>query len=100
MKQTKKLIVWAIFANSVLCIAKLIVGLISNSLAVLSDAFNSLTDIVSSIGILIAVKISHKKVDEDHPFGHHRAEPIAGLVIAIFAGILGFENKNAISRSE
>jgi len=98
MKQTKKLIVWAIFANSVLCIAKLIVGVISNSLAVLSDAFNSLTDIVSSIGILIAVKISHKKVDKDHPFGHHRAEPIAGLVIAIFAGILGFEIiKKAIS---
>lgn len=80
-----------ILTNLLLFIVKLYVGLLSNSLAVLSDAFNSLTDIVSSIGIYIAVKISSQQADEGHPFGHHRAEPIAGLIIAIFAGILGFE---------
>ena len=80
-----------ILTNLLLFIVKLYVGLLSNSLAVLSDAFNSLTDIASSVGIYIAVKISSQQADEGHPFGHHRAEPIAGLIIAIFAGILGFE---------
>ena len=63
----------------------------SNSLAIISDAVNSLTDIVSSVIIFFAVKTSSKQADEGHPFGHHRAEPIAGLIVAIFAGILGFE---------
>ncbi|MFH2027737.1 MAG: cation diffusion facilitator family transporter [Nanoarchaeota archaeon] len=91
MEKSKKITIWGIILNSILFIAKLTVGLISNSLAVLSDAFNSLTDIVSSIGIFIAVKISNKKADSDHPFGHHRAEPLAGIIVAILAGILGFE---------
>lgn len=63
----------------------------SNSLAIISDAVNSFTDIVSSVIIFFAVKTSSKQADEGHPFGHHRAEPIAGLIVAIFAGILGFE---------
>ncbi|HLC15843.1 MAG TPA: cation diffusion facilitator family transporter [Thermodesulfovibrionia bacterium] len=80
-----------ILTNLLLFVAKLYVGLLSNSLAVLSDAFNSLTDIVSSVGIHIAVHVSMQQADDGHPFGHHRAEPIAGLIVAIFAGILGFE---------
>jgi cation diffusion facilitator family transporter len=52
---------------------------------------NSVTDIISSVVIYFAVKVSAKQADEGHPFGHHRAEPIAGLIVAIFAGILGFE---------
>ncbi|MFN3533239.1 MAG: cation diffusion facilitator family transporter, partial [Candidatus Brocadia sp.] len=55
------------------------------------DAINSLTDIIASVIIFFAVKTSSKQADEGHPFGHHRAEPIAGLIVAIFAGILGFE---------
>ena len=46
---------------------------------------------VSSVIIFFAVKTSSKQADEGHPFGHHQAEPIAGLIVAIFAGILGFE---------
>jgi cation diffusion facilitator family transporter len=91
MEKNKKITIYGILLNSILFIAKLIVGLLSNSLAVLSDAFNSLTDIISSISIFIAVKISHKRADQGHPFGHHRAEPIAGIIVAILAGILGFE---------
>jgi cation diffusion facilitator family transporter len=80
-----------------LFIVKIIVAFLSNSLALLSDAFNSLTDIVSYTGIYIAVKISNKKADHDHPFGHHRAEPIAGLIVSVFAIFLGYEVlKNAI----
>lgn len=80
-----------ILGNCFLFVIKLIAALLSGSIALLSDAFNSLTDIVSSIAIYVCVKISNREADEGHPFGHSRAEPIAGLVVAILAGILGFE---------
>ncbi|MEE8574892.1 MAG: cation diffusion facilitator family transporter [Thermodesulfobacteriota bacterium] len=80
-----------IAGNTFLFILKLAAGITSGSIALISDALNSLTDIVSSIAIFICVRISDKKADEDHPFGHARAEPLAGLIVAIFAGILGFE---------
>ena len=91
MHKSTRITILGILLNAILCTLKFIFGLISNSLAVLSDAFNSLIDIVSSIAIFIAVKVSNQKADEGHPFGHHRAEPLAGVVVAIFAGIIGFE---------
>lgn len=63
----------------------------SSSIAVLSDAFNSLLDFSAAIAIYICVTISETEADKGHPFGHHRAEPIAGLLVAILAGMLGFE---------
>lgn len=77
--------------NTLLFVLKLIIGLMTNSLAVISDAINSFTDILASISITWAVLISNKKADEYHPFGHYRAEPIAGLIVAIFTGIVAFE---------
>ena len=91
MQKKEQITLIGIFFNTLLFVAKIFVGLLSNSLAVMSDAFNSLTDVISSISIFIAVKVSSKKADEGHPFGHHRAEPTAGLIVAIMAGILGFE---------
>lgn len=64
---------------------------LSDSLAVLSAALNLLTDTIASIALLLCVKWARKPADDDHPFGHMRAEPVAGLIIAILAGILGFE---------
>src|SRR4030065_213728 len=77
--------------NIFLFTIKLIAGLLSGSLALLSDSINSLTDIAASMAIFIFVRVSDKEADEGHPFGHHRAEPIAGLIVAILAGVLGFE---------
>ncbi len=80
-----------ILGNTLLFCLKLWVALLSGSVALLSDAFNSLTDIISSIAVFICVRVSGKKADEGHPFGHSRAEPIAAIIVAILAGILGFE---------
>jgi len=87
----KKATVLGIIGNIILFILKIIVGVIYNSIAVISDAINSFTDIVASIIVFISVKVSSKRADKEHPFGHARAEPIAGLIVAIFMGILGFE---------
>jgi cation diffusion facilitator family transporter len=80
-----------ILGNAGLFFLKLSAGLLSGSIALISDAMNSLNDMVASIATFICIRISNKQADEGHPFGHSRAEPIAGIVIAILAGILGFE---------
>src|SRR3989338_4545670 len=87
----KRATLLGIVGNIVLFILKIIVGLMYNSIAVISDSINSFTDIIASVIVFISVKVSAKKADEGHPFGHYRAEPIAGLIVAIFTGIVGFE---------
>lgn len=77
--------------NLILFVLKLVAGLLTNSLALISDAINSFTDIFASLSIAWAVNLSQKSADADHPFGHDRAEPIAGLIVAIFTGIVAFE---------
>jgi len=91
MRRGRTATIIGLIGNTFLFVIKLVVGIMSNSLALLSDAFNSLTDIISALFIFIAVRISSKKPDRDHPFGHRRAEPIAGLIVAVLAGILAFE---------
>lgn len=80
-----------IAGNAGLFILKLVAGVSSGSIALISDALNSLSDVAASVATYVCVRISGKDADEGHPFGHSRAEPIAGLIIAVLAGILGFE---------
>ncbi|MBN2367447.1 cation transporter [Candidatus Woesearchaeota archaeon] len=91
MQKSERISFVGIFLNTILFVAKIIVGIFSQSTAVISDAINSFTDIFASVFIFVAVKVANKKADEDHPFGHDRAEPIAGFIVAIFTGILSFE---------
>jgi cation diffusion facilitator family transporter len=71
-----------------LCL-KLWASIATKSMAVLSDALNSFLDIFSYSAIHISVRFNDMQADKNHPYGHHRAEPIAGFIIAILAAILG-----------
>ncbi|MBE3583191.1 MAG: cation transporter [Limnochordaceae bacterium] len=66
----------------------------SGSISILSDALNSFLDVFSYSAIHVAVRMQNAAPDVDHPFGHRRAEPLAGLVIAILASVLGFNILN------
>ncbi|MFP4112474.1 MAG: cation diffusion facilitator family transporter [Candidatus Woesearchaeota archaeon] len=90
-EQTKTAVIIGLISNIILFSVKLAAGLLSNSIAVISDAANSFIDIFSSFVISRSVKVASKKADKDHPFGHHGAEPIGALIIAIITGVLGFE---------
>lgn len=81
----------ALIGNGFLLILKLALGIYSGSLAVISDALHSMMDVIASAVIAVGVKIGSQSADKEHPFGHHRAEPIAALIIAVIAGILAFE---------
>ena len=81
----------AIGANAFLLALKVAATNLSDSLTIFSETLNSLADVVSAVVILLCVRWALQSPDAEHPFGHRRAEPIAGLVVAIFTGILGFE---------
>lgn len=80
-----------ILGNVSLFIFKLLVGLWAGSVAMVADAFHSLSDVLTSIIVLIGFKVTGKPPDSRHPFGHGRAEPIATLIIAIFLVLAGVE---------
>ena len=83
--------VLGIICNLLLFIIKLVIGLFVNAIAIVSDAFNNLSDSFSSIVSVIPAKLSNKKPDKDHPFGHGRIEYVSTLIVAMIIVIVGFE---------
>ncbi len=71
-----------ICVNILLSGVKLIIGLMSGAISIIADAFNNLSDVGTSAIMLAGFKISAKPPDEEHPFGHGRAEYLAGLFVA------------------
>lgn len=79
-----------IIVNITLVIFKSIVGLASNSIAIISDAINNLTDVVSSIVTIIGTKLSNMAPNKKHPYGYGRIEYFTSIIISViilFAGI-------------
>ncbi|MGI6031158.1 MAG: cation diffusion facilitator family transporter [Eubacteriales bacterium] len=81
----------AIVCNLLLFAAKLLMGLISGSIAIIGDAFNNLSDVGSGVVTYIGFRMASQPADEEHPFGHGRIEYISGLVIAFFILMVGVE---------
>lgn len=72
-----------IVSNLLLGLLKVIFGIITLSISIITDAINNITDSLSSIITTVGYKLSIKKADEDHPFGHQRIEFISGLIVAV-----------------
>jgi cation diffusion facilitator family transporter len=81
----------ALIINIFLFVLKITIGIISNSIAMISEAVNSFTDIISSIAIKFSIKISFLKPDKKHQFGHTAAQPIATFIISVLAWVLGID---------
>lgn len=90
-KETKIATVISIMGNIFLLIIKLIIGIISSSQAMISDAFNSAGDIFSSVMAFIGNKIASKEADEDHNLGHGKAEYLFSLLISLSMIIVSLE---------
>ncbi|MGM0377840.1 MAG: cation diffusion facilitator family transporter, partial [Bacteroidota bacterium] len=91
--KTKKGIIatWtSIFLNVLLFGIKYWAGIVSNSVALLADAWHTLFDSVSSLAVLLGLKVSKIPADRKHPFGHGRAELIASLIVGILLAMVGF----------
>ena len=81
-KTAVKTSVVTIIINALLTVFKLLAGIFSMSYALISDAIHSASDVFSTIIVIIGVKISAKKADKRHPFGHERFECVAAILLA------------------
>ncbi len=79
-----------IIVNLLLACAKFLIGIVTSSLAITADAANNLSDAAGSIVTLVTVRLAHKPVDPDHPFGHGRMEYIGSLAVGALIVVMGF----------
>lgn len=80
-----------IISNFILCIMKVLIGFIANSIAIISDGINNLADASSSVITLIGFKLASMPEDEDHPYGHARYEYLTGLLISVLIIVVGVQ---------
>lgn len=80
-----------IIINILLSLSKIVIGTIFNSIAVMADGVNNLSDAGSSVITLVGFKISGKPADEGHPFGHARIEYLTGLILGVAILLVGVE---------
>ena len=79
----------SIAGNAVLSLFKLLAGVLAHSGAMISDAVHSASDVLSSIIVIIGVKLSVRAPDKEHPYGHERFECVAAIVLAVVLAVTG-----------
>ena len=91
--ESKKLVytegVGSIVLNATLFILKYWVGTITGSIAIVADAWHTLSDSLTSIVVILGAKVSSKPADKDHPFGHGRADSVASIIIGVLLFVVG-----------
>ena len=102
-KVAVKTAIVTIIINTLLSVFKLLAGIFGASYALISDAVHSASDVFSTIIVIIGVKISSKKADKNHPFGHERFECVAAILLSVvlFAtgAMIGYSGINNIITS-
>ncbi|MDR2226354.1 cation diffusion facilitator family transporter [Providencia rettgeri] len=88
-KAAKKSTLISVLVNTLLSIWQIIIGVFSHSSGLIADGIHTLSDLIADFVVLIANKKSHKKPDEDHPYGHFRYENGASLILGIILLIVG-----------
>ncbi len=80
-----------IASNVLLSVMKLVIGIITGSIAITADAVNNVADAASSVITLVGFKLASKPADKEHPYGHQRIEYITGLIVSMVICVLGVE---------
>ena len=89
----------SVILNLLFFVLKYYAGIASASLALIADAWHTLSDSLTSLVVILGIKLSSKKPDKEHPFGHGRWEQISALIIAILLALVGVEfMKDAIAK--
>lgn len=93
-----------IITNLILFGIKFLIGILAGSRAIISDAINNLTDLVSNVVSLFGFKIASKPADKDHPYGHERVEYVTGMIVSFIiiavAIVLGYTSVMALINHE
>lgn len=80
-----------IVGNIVLALLKWVIGVYSNSKALIADAVHSASDVAGSLAVLIGLRAAKQPPDEEHPYGHGKAESIAAIIVAVLLFLVGIE---------
>ena len=80
-----------IFFNVLICVGKIIVGILSSAVSVIADGINNLSDAASSVITVVGFKIADKPVDKEHPYGHGRVEYVAAMLVSLVIMVIGIE---------
>jgi len=88
-RQIKSVTYLGIVINVVLTVVKVVIGLLSGSLALLADGIHSLSDIATDAVVLLGLSLSSKEPDRGHPYGHGRAETFSATVVALILIFVG-----------
>jgi len=91
LKTGEKGAIISIIAYLCLSAIKLVIGYAGNSEALRADGLNNATDIVASIAVLIGLRLSQKPADQDHPYGHWKAETVASLMASFIMMAVGIQ---------
>lgn len=81
----------AIAGNIFLTVFNFVVGTLSGSSALIAESAHTLSDVLTSVIAFVGFKIGMKPADEDHQYGHGRAEPLVGLLIVVFLAVVAYE---------
>ncbi len=88
-KVTMRVSVVSILVNTLLSVFKVLAGVFAHSSAMVSDGVHSASDVFSTFIVILGVRISGKKPDEEHPYGHERFECVAAILLAAFLFVVG-----------
>ena len=80
---------FGLFINLILFTFKLVIGLLTGLISLISEALNNITDFLSCFVTLFGFKLANKPADRDHPYGHQRIEYICGLIVSFICLIIG-----------
>jgi cation diffusion facilitator family transporter len=80
-----------ILVNIFLAVFKFAIGTYANSKALIADGVNSATDVAGSLAVYVGLKAAKRPPDEDHPYGHGKAESIAAIIVAVLLLLVGIE---------
>jgi cation diffusion facilitator family transporter len=89
-KEVYKQGIVSIIGNTLLFALKYYAGLVSGSIALITDSWHTFSDSLSSLVLIVGTKISTKPADEQHPFGHGRVQLVSALILGILLSIIGF----------
>jgi cation diffusion facilitator family transporter len=81
----------SIFVNVALFGFKYWAGIASDSVAIIADAWHTLSDSITSIVVVVGIWYSARPADREHPFGHGRAEILAAVIVGVLLAVIGFE---------
>ena len=83
MNRAARTAVLSIISNSVLIVMKLVVGVISGSVSIISEAIHSLMDLAAAVMAFFSIRFARRPADTEHPYGHEKVENVSGVVEAI-----------------